>query len=178
MTKHETTISPEYLKQQKQLHQNTNYGVVSIEYAPLVIQLADAIGAKSISDYGAGKCNLQKKMKELGRHNFQYYPYDPAFPEYGDPREADLVCCIDVLEHVESSYLKAVLEDLRRVIVKIGLFTIHTGPAEKHLSDGRNAHLTQETASWWLPWLCEYFEIAKLESHPGGFWLVVEPLSR
>jgi len=178
MTENEITISAEYLKQQKQLHQNPNYGVASIEYAPLVIQLADAIGAESISDYGAGKCNLQKKMKELGRFNFQYYPYDPAFPEYGDPREADLVCCIDVLEHVESPYLKAVLQDLRRITVKVGLFTIHTGPAVKHLSDGRNAHLIQEPASWWLPRLCEYFEVAKLERSLGGFWVVVEPHSK
>ena len=82
------TISAEYLEQQKLLHQNPNYGVASLQYAPLVIQLANQSGAKSISDYGAGKCNLNKKMNELGRSDFQYYPYDPAFPEYGDPRES------------------------------------------------------------------------------------------
>jgi len=91
------TISAEYLEQQKRLHQNPNYGVASLQYAPLVIQLADATGAKSISDYGAGKRNLQRKMNELGRADFEYYAYDPVFPEYGKPREADLVCCIDVL---------------------------------------------------------------------------------
>ena len=169
------TISADYLEQQKQLHQNPNYGVASLQYAPLVIEVADHIGAKSISDYGAGKCNLQKKMNELGRSNFQYYPYDPAFPEYGNPEEADLVCCIDVLEHIEPLYLEAVLKDLERITTKIGLFTIHTGPAAKHLSDGRNAHLIQRPVSWWLPQICEYFEIAQLQSSPGGFWIVVEP---
>ena len=171
------TISAEYLEQQKQLHQNPNYGVASLQYAPLVIELADQIGAKSISDYGAGKCNLQKKMNELGQSEFQYYPYDPAFPEYGDPKEADLVCCIDVLEHIEPLYLEAVLKDLEGITSKIGFFTIHTGPAVKHLSDGRNAHLIQRPASWWLPQLCEHFEIAHLQHDQWGFLVVVEPLS-
>lgn len=169
------TISAEYLEQQKQLHQNPNYGVASLQYAPLVIRVADQVDAKSISDYGAGKRNLQKKMNELGRSDFQYYPYDPAFPEYGDPKEADLVCCIDVLEHVEPFYLKAVLQDLGKITLKCGLLTIHTGPAVKHLPDGRNAHLIQKPASWWLPQLCEHFEIAQLQRSSGGFWIVVEP---
>ena len=171
------TISVEYLEQQKQLHENPNYGVASMDYALLIIDLVDKIGAKSIADYGAGKCRLQKKMNELGRSNFQYYPYDPVFPEYGDPREADLVCCIDVLEHVEPSYLKTVLQELRGITIKIGLFTIHTGPAGKHLSDGRNAHLIQKPSSWWLPRLCEHFEIRHLEGTKGGFLVLVEPYS-
>ena len=168
------TISAEYLEQQKQLHKNPNYGVASLQYAPLVLQMIDQMSAKSVSDYGAGKCNLQKKLNELGRSGFQYFPYDPAFPEYGDPKEAELVCCIDVLEHVEPIYVEAVLRDLGRITVKAGFITIHTGPAAKHLSDGRNAHLIQEPASWWLPQLCEHFEIVQLQRSPGGFWIVVE----
>jgi len=139
------TISPEYLAQQKELHKNPNYGVASLQYAPLVIQLFDQTGAKSVSDYGAGKCNLQKKMHELGTTEFEYYPHDPAFSEYGEPKQADLVCCIDVLEHVEPEHLNAVLDDLKRIIRKVGLFTIHTGPAVKTLSDGRNAHSVPAT---------------------------------
>lgn len=168
------TISPEYLEQQKQLHQNPNYGIASLNFAQLVIQMADEMSAKSISDYGAGKCNLQKKMNELGRSDFQYYPYDPAFPEYGDPKAADLVCCIDVLEHIEPAYLEAVLKDLERITSKFGFFTIHTEPAGKQLPDGRNAHLIQEPASWWLPRLCEHFDIVQLQRSPGGFWIIVE----
>ena len=55
------TISAEYLEQQKQLHQNPDYGVASLEFAAWVIELAEKINAKSISDYGAGKCNLKKR---------------------------------------------------------------------------------------------------------------------
>ncbi len=169
------TISAEYLEQQKRLHENPNYGVASLHYAPLVADLLDQTGAESISDYGAGKCNLRKKLNELGRSGFRYYPYDPAFPEYGEARAADLVCCIDVLEHVEPLYLDAVLGELERITTKVGFFTIHTGPAVKTLPDGRNAHLIQKPASWWLPRICERFELAHMQRSPGGFWLVVEP---
>jgi len=172
------TISAEYRELQKTLHKDPNYGVASLQMAPMVIQLADNCGAKSISDYGAGKCNLQKRMKELGRSNFKYFPYDPSFPEYGKPRPADLVCCIDVLEHVEPMYLNAVLQDLSKITTKIGMFTVHTGPAVKVLADGRNAHLIQKPASWWLPQFCQYFEIKELQSSPEGFLIVVEPVAR
>lgn len=168
-------ISPDYLAQQKTLHENPYYGVASLQYAPLVMELADQIGATSISDYGAGKQNLQKKLHELGRKNFDYYAYDPVFPEYGEPRPADIVCCIDVLEHVEPDCLAEVLKDLARITSKLGLYTVHTGPAMKHLPDGRNAHLIQQPASWWLPKLCTYLEIVHLQREPHGFWVVVEP---
>ena len=62
-------------------------------------------------------------MVALGKKNVKYYPYDPVFPEYGEPKEADLVCCIDVLEHIEPPYLKNVLQDLSKITNKIGFFT-------------------------------------------------------
>ncbi len=174
MANKKTTISAEYLAQQKVLHQNPKYGSASLLYAARVIKILDQTKAKSITDYGAGKCNLRKKMHELGKSNFQYFPYDPAFPEYGKPKKADLVCCIDVLEHVEPSFLDAVLEDLGRITKRVGFFTINTGPAFKTLPDGRNAHLIQKPSSWWLPRLCEHFEIAHLQGEPQGFWVVTE----
>ena len=169
------TISDDYRNAQKQLHENPNYGVASLQYAPIVKEVIQQIGATSISDYGAGKCRLRMKLKELGFRKFRYFPFDPAFPEYGEPKEAELVCCIDVLEHVEPFYLDAVLIDLRKITTGHGFFTIHTGPAVKTLADGRNAHLIQNPASWWLPKLCDHFEILHLQASPGGFWIVVSP---
>ena len=61
------TISAKYLEQQKQLHQDADYGNNAALYAPLVVLYADQFDAKSISDYGAGKCSLQKKLNKLGR---------------------------------------------------------------------------------------------------------------
>ena len=167
-------ISAAYLAEQKRLHENPGYGVVSKSYAPLVLEMVDDTKAESISDYGAGKCNLRQALRALGKTDFDYFPYDPAFPEYGPPRPADFVCCIDVLEHVEPEFLDAVLDDLKAITRKFGLITIHTGQAAKRLSDGRNAHLIQKPASWWLPRICERLEIVHLEHSPGGFWLFVE----
>lgn len=169
------TISAEYLALQKELHRNPNYGVASIGYAPLVKQILEVSQAKSLSDYGAGKQNLKKALHGLGKRDFEYHPYDPAFPDYGAAQPADLVCCIDVLEHIEPDFLDAVLVDLRAITRKLGFFSVATGPAAKFLSDGRNAHLIQKPSSWWLPKLCEHFEIAQLQRDPHGFWVIAEP---
>lgn len=169
------TISDAYRQQQVELHTNPNYGVASLAFAPLVAKLAVDNSVKSISDYGAGKKHLQTALKAAGL-DLAYHPYDPAFPEYGSPTEADMVCCIDVLEHIEPDRLDAVLDDLASIMPRIGFFSIHTGPAGKVLPDGRNAHLIQQPARWWLPRLCEKFHIHHLQHHQmmgQGFWVVV-----
>lgn len=167
-------ISEEYRRQQQELHRNPNYGIASLMYAGHVAHVMEVIAAKSVSDYGAGKKNLQKGLANRGLA-FEYFPYDPAFPEYGEPKPADLVCCIDVLEHIEPTFLDNVLEELSRITMKRGFFTVHTGPAAKVLSDGRNAHLTQQPKTWWEPKLRHHFEIEHMEDAPGGFFVVVAP---
>ena len=135
-------------------------------------------GVRSVSDYGAGKQNLLVGLKSQGIDSIEYYPYDPAFKEYGEPQAADLVCCIDVLEHIEPDRLENVLLDLAKITVNYGFFSIHMGPAAKTLLDGRNAHLIQEPSSWWLPKLSKYFDVLHLQSHQmmgDGIWLIVRP---
>jgi hypothetical protein len=173
-----STISQEYLEQQQALHQNPNYGIASLSFAPIVADVIRQTGVQSVSDYGAGKQNLLVGLKSAGIDSVDYYPYDPAFEEYGEPKAADLVCCIDVLEHIEPDKLENVLLDLARITVNFGFFSIHMGPAAKILSDGRNAHLIQEPSSWWLPKLSKYFDVLHLQSHQmmgDGIWLIVRP---
>lgn len=169
------TISDDYLALQKELHLNPHYGMASIGYAPLVKDLLDASKAKSVSDYGAGKQNLKRALDDLGASDFEYLPYDPAFPEYGPPLPGELVCCIDVLEHIEPDYLPTVLRELKAITRRLGFYSVATGPAEKFLADGRNAHLIQQPTSWWLPKLCEHFEIHQLQRSAEGFWVIVYP---
>jgi hypothetical protein len=169
-------ISEDYRRLQQQLHENPNYGVASLQFAPIVKQVAEQVGAASLSDYGAGKKHLDRALRELGL-TLDYRPYDPAFPEYGEPQPADLVCCIDVLEHIEPDYLDNVLDELARITVRHGFFSVHTGPAMKHLADGRNAHLIQQPASWWLPRICQRLEVDGLQKTTGGFFLIVSPLA-
>ena len=172
-------ISHSYLAQQIDLHKkNVNYGVASLAFVPIVSELMDLFEIRSISDYGAGKKNLQKGLVQSGRNNFEYFPYDPVFPEYGPPHEADLVCCIDVLEHIEPEYVVNVISDLAKITKKYAFFSIHLGPATKILSDGRNAHLIQKPTSWWLPLICAHYEILQLQSHNNagnGFWMILIP---
>ena len=87
--------------------------------APLVKKIFNDSKFKSISDYGAGKKNLEKALKELGLKNFDYFPYDPVFPDYGKPKPADLVCCIDVLEHIEEEFLFNILDDLVEMVGRV-----------------------------------------------------------
>ena len=110
------TISEAYRAEQQQLHKNPNYGVASLGFAPIIKQLIQKTGVKSVSDYGAGKCNLRRGLNEQGLTDFEYYPYDPAYPEYGSPQPADLVTCIDVLEHIEEQFLGSGPIDVMRSI--------------------------------------------------------------
>mgnify|MGYP001177684278 FL=1 len=170
------TITAEYLKEQKQLHHNPQYGIASIGFAEEVDACIRHMSAQTVTDYGAGKKNLKKALDSRGVGGYIYQPFDPVFPEYGEALEADLVCCIDVLEHVEPPLLENVLADLRRVTKNIGFFTVHTGPASKTLSDGRNAHLIQQSATWWLTKLSAYFRIGHVEYYEDvgtGFAVLV-----
>jgi hypothetical protein len=167
------TISPGYLTQQQQLHQDSRYGSASVTYAPVIMDILKATGYRSICDYGAGKCRLgialHRKLKNLA-----YYPADPAFPEYGPAKPAELVVCIDVLEHIEPEYLDQVISELAVLTTHVGFFSIHTGAARKVLSDGRNAHLIQQPASWWLDKLLPYFDVIQLMPVKRGFWVIVQ----
>ena len=174
----DATISEEYRKMQQELHQNPNYGVASLSFAPIVAELIRKGSIQSVADYGAGKKNLLKGLQQAGIQSLTYKPYDPAFPEYGPAQTADLVCCIDVLEHIEPELLDNVLKELGTLVTRFGFFSIHMGPAAKTLSDGRNAHLVQQPSSWWLPKLCQHFEIMQMQTHQmmgHGIWVIVQP---
>jgi hypothetical protein len=167
-------ISPAYRAEQEALHAKGGYGTASIGFAAMVSELIDQTGAKSLLDYGCGR------MQNLARHinpghDVEYIAYDPGVPELSAQAEpAELVCCIDVLEHIEPELLDNVLDDLRRCVVGTGFFTIHTGPALKTLSDGRNAHLIQEPPAWWLPKLLARFELRMFKAMPNGFLVLVK----
>lgn len=165
-------ISEDYRLEQQKLHKSAQYGVASSTFAPLVGSLLKAGQCTSLSDYGAGKCNLKQSLGLTRRGSLDYFPYDPAFPEYGQPRAADLVTCIDVLEHVEADRLETCLDQLASITRRLILLTIHTGPAKKLLSGGRNAHLIQQPPSWWLPHLQERFDILHVQQVRKGFFVI------
>jgi hypothetical protein len=151
-------ISEEYRELNKKLHEeNLAYGVGAGKHADTVTKLVEKTKAKSVLDYGCGKGYLAKALK------FPIWEYDPAIEgKTEQPRAADLVVCLDVLEHIEPEKLQMVLNDLRRCTLSVGYFVIHTGPSSKVLADGRNAHLIQENREWWEQKLKLHFRIAQI----------------
>lgn len=173
-------ISPEYREQQRELHATTVYGTASAHYAKQVCKLIDTYQVNELLDYGAGsRLTLIKTISEqrLSQRKFQYIPYEPAVEQYADPpMPAEMVVCLDVLEHIEPECLDEVLDDLKRVTLRVGFFTVSCEPAMKVLSDGRNAHLIQEPPQWWLPRITDRFTLQTFQAVPGGFMTLVTPL--
>lgn len=169
-------ISEDYRAQQELLHANPEYGVASVQFAPLVTGIVNKLNVTDLLDYAAGKGRLMHAIRPS--HSVRVTCYDPGVPEWAEtPQASDMVCCIDALEHVEPECLDSVLDDLRRVTKRIGFFTVHTGPAKKVLADGRNAHLIQQPLSWWLPKVMSRFELVTAQRLPNGFYVIVSPLA-
>lgn len=166
-------ITPAYRAQQEHLHATTSYGTASIQYAPLVTQIIDRLDITHVLDYGCGKSmNLIKHIKP--NHKLTYQAYDAGVPDLAEaPVPAQMVCCIDVLEHIEPECLDEVLDHLASLTEAVAFITIHTGPAVKTLPDGRNAHLIQEPMSWWLPKLWDRFDIHSVQvTGEHGFYVI------
>jgi hypothetical protein len=164
-------ISPEYLEQNRRLHETGHYGISGTRWAKTVANVCAVAGSRDVLDYGCGQCTLEKDLGWPIRN------YDPCIPGLDAPPEpADVVVCTDVLEHVEEDCLDEVLDDLQRVTRRIGFLVIATRPADKILPDGRNAHLIQQAAPWWLPKLERRFAVSQVKPMNGEFAVVVRPL--
>ena len=165
-------LTAEYKDQLEQLHGTGKFGVVGERYGKFVSGIVDQLEIDHLLDYGCGS-NLSLTRTLKPERKFTYQGYDPAVPEYaGEPVPAEMVCCIDVLEHIEPQYLETVLDHLESLTEVILFATVHTGPAGKTLPDGRNAHLIQQPMSWWLPLFWDRFEIQTVQAEPQGFWVL------
>lgn len=164
-------LSEAYRSEQAKLHAVGNYGTASLQYGGMVSQIVENSGAKTLLDYGCGSMRNLAKVLDC---DVLYQGYDPAVPAFAaEPDTADVVACIDVLEHIEPECLDAVLDHIRSKCGKVAFVTVHTGPARKTLSDGRNAHLIQQPASWWLPRLMTRWSLLQFQANATGFWAVL-----
>ena len=141
-------ISPGYLKEQQHLHfdhpKKHKYGTGG----PMWIeQIRDVIRSShhvTVIDYGCGKGLLAKMLM------VQCQSYDPAIPEFSKlPHPADLVVCLDVLEHIEPEFLDNVLDHLVSLAEKQLFVAVSLKEAGRVLRDGRNAHLIVKDPEWW-----------------------------
>ena len=153
-------ISEDYQDQQREMHDKIkNYGLVGESYGPMISTLIDKHGFKTLLDYGCGhNLSLTKTLKPEGE--FQYQGYDPGVEKYADaPTPAELVVCIDVLEHIEPECIEDVLDHLEDLTQVMLFATVHMESAGKNLPDGRNAHLIQQPMEWWMPKFFERFTV-------------------
>jgi hypothetical protein len=163
-------ITPEYRAEQERLHATGKYGTASLQYGETVSHLVEATGAKTLLDYG---CGSMQNLKTVLNCDVLYQGYDPAVPQFSVKEPSDLVVCIDVLEHIEPDLLDNVLDDLLMLTDKWAFFTVHTGPAVKTLSDGRNAHLIQKPPAWWLPKLMQRWDLHSFQANRQGFTVLL-----
>jgi hypothetical protein len=148
-------MTPDYLAIQRQLHrENPGYGTIGHHYAQLVGDMIEKVQPKTVLDWACGKGCLARQLDR------PIWEFDAAIPGKDEsPPPADLVTCIDTLEHVEEDCLPAVLDELRRVTQKVCYCAIALSPADKLLPDGRNAHILLQTEEWWKTKLAQFFAL-------------------
>jgi len=144
-------ISDAYRAEQHYLHfehpKKHKYGSGGPQWADTIRRIAITRDCFTILDYGCGKGLL---AKHLGG-GITVQCYDPAIPAFSRlPIAADMVVCLDVLEHIEPDYLDNVLDHLRSLAGKYMFIAISRKVAGRSLRDGRNAHLIIKDDRWWL----------------------------
>ena len=88
-------ITPEYLEQNRKLHEGGYYGLPGQRWAKTVLNVCEVAGSRDVLDYGCGQRTLEKSL------GFPIRNYDPCIPGLDAPPEpADVVACTDVLEHI------------------------------------------------------------------------------
>lgn len=164
-------ITPAYQKLQEDFHvQRPDYGTSAARHCDFIMHTADMLKTRDILDYGCGKALLQKGIP------YPIQNYDPCMPEYSKrPLSAQIVVCTDVLEHIEPECLSAVLHDLLLLTKDLLFVNVATRPAGKFLPDGRNAHLIQEPANWWLQQLLPLFDLTSFQVLKGEFNAILVP---
>lgn len=181
-------ISKDYREQNRLLHeQRPDYGTSGSQWAPYIDHLVSSERYDTVLDYGCGKGLLAQELAKRGKAIAEY---DPAIPgKDATPEPAELVCCTDVLEHIEPVHINAVMRDLKRVTKRKLFFNISTRPATKNLPDGRNAHLIVQGPDWWRARLSDWFHITAWndteyrdmvygEAVPRGVHKVITPTKR
>ena len=156
-------ISESYRNEQQKMHEDPDYGTAAATYAETVSHIVNRMGVTHLLDYGCGHNTALAKSLKLD-HKIKYQAYDPGVPRFSkDPVPAQMVACIDVLEHIEPECLDNVLDHLVRLTEGVVFLSVCTAEAFKTLPDGRNAHLIVKPIEWWMDKLWSRFEIQTVQ---------------
>ena len=147
-----------YLEEYKILHKNNpHYGASAGQFATEVRLVIDYLKPKTVLDFGCGKASLIKQIA-CNYPDVELYGYDPAI-EGRDAlpvEKADLVICIDVLEHIPEDVLPGVIEKIAAISDNV-FFVLHHTLAYNVLPNGKNAHCTVKPPYWYYELLKKYF---------------------
>lgn len=171
-------ISPRYVDLNMELHQRSDgYGSSAGRlWAQHVADLAREVGAETVIDYGCGKATLKPALRDIAP-DLRVREYDPAvFNKQAVPRQpVDLVVCLDVLEHVETDKVAAVVEHLASLAKSAVFATVCTRPASEHklLADGTNPHATVRPLSWWIRRLGKRFSHVEWHGHGNHEYVII-----
>ena len=158
-------LSPDYRRLQEKLHKTGHYGLTALTFRNQVSKLITTYDINTILDYGCGSNrSLLRALTGYMTRECIYQGYDPCVLAVAEPpKPNELVVSIDVLEHIEPEYLETVLDHLQELTQKILYVSICTIASPHIMEDGRNAHLIQRPAQWWLPKLMDRFDFIEIE---------------
>ena len=145
--------SKEYIKQLQSLHADASrpqgFGGKAKKLG-LFHDYMTQWNPRTLLDYGCGKGLILNNLKNL-YPNTHCHGYDPAVKMFDRAPVENFECVFsnDVLEHIEPEHIVSVLLHINDLASKYIWLRIDTMPARKILSDGRNAHLIQESDDWW-----------------------------
>ena len=124
-----------------------------------ISRMHDAGICDSVIDYGTGKGGLVSRLSEELPSSISVLGYDPAVKAFQKKpdKPADILTCIDVLEHVEVTSIDSVLRDISELNSKFCFLIIDLQPAIKTLADGRNAHILLAPRDWWVNIISKVF---------------------
>jgi hypothetical protein len=179
-------ISPEYRALQAQMHDtHDRYGVSGCEHASRVFMAGAQIirkhGTCDILDYGCGKETLRTAMEESFPNipGMRILGYDPGRPGFdAEPKQAQVVVCTDVMEHIEPECVDAVLRHICELTERVAIIDVALTPAVKTLPDGRNAHICLKSKDWWLSFIKKYFVLIEQASNEQSLLVVGQPIGK
>lgn len=144
----------EYLEQAKLYHKNNPdkwEGSTLHGYVADIEKIIKTHKIDTILNYGSGKARFVPP-------HWYCRNYDPAVAgfEISPKAGADLVICVDVLEHIPENHIKNTLHIIFFLAKKFVFLTIACYPAKAILPNGKNAHYTVKPPEWWIEKLKHY----------------------
>src|SRR5688572_33245547 len=127
------TVTAADAAQTRALHERSKpYGTGAWGQADALVHIVVNTGFSSVLDYGCGKGTLAAELENA----VPVAEYDPAIEgKDGPPEPADLVACLDVLEHVEPEKLAATIKHLHGLTLGELLVTIACRPSTATLAE-------------------------------------------